>query len=183
MAFSQQAFPTPSKLKCWPTYTSYDVGLPAGSTSPGTAMLSGFCAPARVQLMPAMRREPLCLLRVLPFEGWRLPPPREALPSPHRSYGLMRRTKTLPHTPALASLGGSLQVAASPCWEMALPDVISAILVQLSGPIPRRNLPVHLSASSRKTSASRYGSIVRLAKISLQSNFNRDRDFGAAVIR
>ena len=34
--------------------------------------------------------------------------------------------------------GRSLQVAVSPCWKMALPDVISAICVEVLGPIPRR---------------------------------------------
>ena len=70
--------------------------------------------------------EPLCPLRVLPFEGWCFPPPREALPPHHRSYGLMRQTKTPPT--AFNVYNGSLQVVASPCWEMALPDVISASL-------------------------------------------------------
>ena len=40
----------------------------------------------------------------------------------------MRQTNSLPLTSAFASLSGSLQVAASPCWKMALPDVISASL-------------------------------------------------------
>jgi len=50
--------------------------------------------------------------------------------------------------------GGSLQVVASPCWEMVLPDVISAILAWVLGPLPRNVLPVHLPVSSRKASAS-----------------------------
>jgi hypothetical protein len=40
----------------------------------------------------------------------------------------MRQTNSLSLTSASASLSGSLQVAASPCWESALPDVISASL-------------------------------------------------------
>ncbi len=36
----------------------------------------------------------------------------------------------------------SLQVAASPCWKMALPDVISAILVWALGSLPRHGSPV-----------------------------------------
>jgi hypothetical protein len=70
--------------------------------------------------------EPLCTTETLP-PSWKCPAlPRWALPHLRRSYGLMRRTKTLPPPSALASGGWSLQVAASPCWEMALPDVISA---------------------------------------------------------
>jgi len=40
----------------------------------------------------------------------------------------MRQTKTLLPPSALASARRSLQVAACLCWEMALPDIISAIL-------------------------------------------------------
>jgi len=37
----------------------------------------------------------------------------------------MRQTKTLP-LPSVSLYSESLQVVASPCWELALPDVISA---------------------------------------------------------
>ena len=37
-----------------------------------------------------------------------------------------------------ASFGRSLQVAVSPCWKLALPDVISAVFVRSPGPVPRR---------------------------------------------
>jgi len=46
-------------------------------------------------------------------------PPRRALPLLLRSYGLMRQTKSLPSPTVTASVDGSSQVAASPCWEMA----------------------------------------------------------------
>jgi len=59
------------------------------------------------------------------------------------------------------SSGGSLQVVASPCWEMALPDVISAILTKVLGPLPRGVPPVHMLVSSRPTTASRKDSDVR----------------------
>ncbi len=39
----------------------------------------------------------------------------------------MRQTKTLP-LPSVAPYSRSLQVVASLCWELALPDVISASL-------------------------------------------------------
>jgi len=45
--------------------------------------------------------------------------------------------------------GRSLQVAISPCWKMALPDVISTICAKSLGPVPRR-VPsdhIHLYAS------------------------------------
>jgi len=60
---------------------------------------------------------------MLPFKGWRLPL-RETLPSQYPSYELMRQTKTLPLLSMYRT--GSLQVVASPFWDMALPDVIFA---------------------------------------------------------
>ncbi len=53
--------------------------------------------------------------------------PGRELPLRHRSYGLMRQTKTLPSIP-VPFVDGSSQVVANPCWEMVLPDVISASL-------------------------------------------------------
>jgi hypothetical protein len=55
----------------------------------------------------------------------------------------------------LTSSGESLQVVTSPCWEMALPDVISAILTQVPGPLPRGVLPVLMLVTSRQATASR----------------------------
>ncbi len=79
--------------------------------------------------------------------------PGRALPLRHRSYWLMRQTKTLPPVP-VPFADGSLQVVANPGWEMALPDVISRFLVQVLGPIPRDVLLVHLPVSSQETPAS-----------------------------
>ena len=62
---------------------------------------------------------------------------------------------------------GSLQVAASPCWELDLPDIISTILAWLPGPLPRSVPPVHLPVSSRRTPASPQRPEVRLAKFPL----------------
>jgi len=47
-----------------------------------------------------------------------------------------------------------LQVAACPCWEEALPEVVSSISVEVLGPVPRRASSVRLPVSSRRTSAS-----------------------------
>ena len=77
----------------------------------------------------------------------------------------------------------SLQVVASPCWTMALPDIISAICVWVRGPIPRRVRQVHLPIPSPTTAASRHGKHVRHTGKPLQGDFHRERSFGAAVIR
>src|SRR5579863_589462 len=53
-------------------------------------------------------------------------PPRRALPLLHRSYGLMRQTSSLLRNLCIHTyFRRSLQVAASPCWEL-VPDVISS---------------------------------------------------------
>ena len=64
----------------------------------------------------------------------------------------MRQTKSLPLTSASALYSGSLQVAASPCWEMALPDVISAYLSLDSWTCIPAARAVHLPISSRPAS-------------------------------
>ena len=70
--------------------------------------------------------------------------------------------------------GRSLQVVVSPCREMVLPGVISAILVQVLGPLPRGVSPVRLPVSSRKASASPHGSQVRHAGCPSQCSFCED---------
>jgi hypothetical protein len=62
-----------------------------------------------------------------------------ALPLIHRSYGLMRRSRHLSPTSALASFAESLQVAISPCCQRDLLDVILRILPQMPEPLPRRS--------------------------------------------
>ena len=68
--------------------------------------------------------------------------------------------------------GRSLQVVASPCWELALPGVISAILAWVLGPLPRSAPSVHLLVSSRRASASPQTAQVRRARQPPQCSFN-----------
>ena len=77
----------------------------------------------------------------------------------------------------------SLQVVTSPCWSLALPDIISATLVQVLGSIPRRDLRLLVPISSPETPASPHGKQVRLTVISLLNSFNREPSFEAAIIR
>ena len=89
----------------------------------------------------------------------------------------MRQTKTLPRPRFVGLYPGSLQVAASPCWELALPDVSSTVCVEALGPIPRRVRPVHLPVSSQTTSASPHEGQVRHAKYPLHYNFSEGSSF------
>jgi len=132
--------------------------------------------------LPARRREPLCPFEALPRSERHRVPSRRALPLLRRSYGLMRQTKTLPPAP-VPFADESLQVVASPCWEMALPDVISEFLVQVLGPIPRDVLLVHSPVSSQETPASHLVARVSHIACSRQCSFSRGAVFEATVIR
>ncbi len=88
-----------------------------------------------------------------------------------------------PSASGSSSAAGSLQVVTSPCWEMALPDIISAILARVLGPLPRRAPRLHVSASSPRTPVSPQSRRVRRANIPPHGSFHGDIDFEAAVIR
>ena len=75
-------------------------------------------------------------MSVLPPSQRRVPSLLRALPLIHRSYGLMRRSRHLSPTSALASFAESLQVAISPCWQRDLLDVILRIFPQMPEPLP-----------------------------------------------
>ena len=125
---------------------------------------------------------PLCPAGVLPPPGRSPGPPRGTLLPLRSSYGPMRQSHHL-SPPSLTSCVESLQVAAIPCWSWDLPDIIPGILVEATGPIPRRVPQVHLPISSLGASASRYGKDVRHTGSPLRCDFDREPDFGAAVIR
>jgi|RhiMetdeSRZDD1v2_1073273.scaffolds.fasta_scaffold328413_2 hypothetical protein len=108
-------------------------------------------------------RAPSPLWGVTP-PGVVFPQPRPALPGPHRSYGLMRQTSPLSRPTHDGLVRQSLQVAACPCWEEALPDVFSSISVEVLGPVPRRASSVLLPVSSRRASASPHVQQVRRAE-------------------
>lgn len=67
---------------------------------------------------------------------WPAPRQRE-LPRRQRYYELMRQTNSLRPPRFVALSGRSLQVVVSPCWKLALPDVISVVCVKVLGPLPR----------------------------------------------
>ena len=131
----------------------------------------------------SLYREPLCPFQVLPLRVSHFLRHRSTLLDPLRSYWLMRQAKTLSRPWFVALCHESLQVAAYPCRELALPDVISSIFIRALGPVPRRASPVLSLVSSRTTSASPQSKQVRRAgtsttiATSMMATF-----FGAAVI-
>ena len=125
---------------------------------------------------------PLCLAGALPTPGRSPGPPRGTLLPLQSSYGPMRQSHHL-SPPSLTSCVESSQVAAIPCWSWDLPDIIPANLVEATGPLPRRVPRARLPISSPRASASRHLKHVRHTGRSLRSDFHREPDFGAAVIR
>src|SRR5262245_47840088 len=76
----------------------------------------------------------------------------------------MRQTSPLSRPTPNGLVRESWQVAACPCWEEVLPDVVSSICVEVLGPVPRRASAVPLPVTSRRTSASPYMQEVRRAE-------------------
>lgn len=93
--------------------------------------------------------------------------PFEALPRRRRPQGRLggRYPSVIARTGSCAgpnpsrrlrspSPAGLRRLPPAPCWETALPGVISAVLARLSGPIPRGARSVRLPVSSRPAAAS-----------------------------
>jgi hypothetical protein len=102
-------------------------GLIISSTSieVGTASrpyMSGQC----FLLMSAIYREPLCLLKALPLTAESLWTPSEGITPPSSLIPAHAPDQNPSVASVLPLYIRSLQVATSPCWELALPDVISA---------------------------------------------------------
>ena len=111
--------------------------------------------------------------------GWRPAPPRRALPLLPRSCELMRQTSSLLRNSCIHTyLPRSLQVAANPCWQLVLPDVISASLSQDAGAID----PVGWQGAS----ACFFPSLVGLPQVPPMGRLPRiapQRDFVRRVLR
>ena len=122
---------------------------------------------------PTRCPEPLCPLRVLPFEGWCFPPPREALPPHHRSYGLMRQTKTLP--PPSIYTAGLCRLSPVPAGRWPFPTLSPQVFPQVPGPLPRWVPLVHLPVSSQRNIG-----LPRITNRSASHN-NPHRDFSTEV--
>ena len=103
----------------------------------------------------ATYREPLRPPQALPATGWRPAPPRRALPPLHRSYWLMRPTKLLSLTSALAYTASPCRLPRAPAGGWWFPTLSPQSVRRCLDPYPVAARPVHLPASSRVASASR----------------------------
>lgn len=150
------------KLKCWHIYTPLDYGLHVRlcPTLMATATSDQRPRLAKARQVP---RAPLLatgvtsrgVMSLITSEGV----------TPPSSLILTHAPDQIPLTDfGFPLYSGSLQVVTSPCWEMVLPGVISAILVWVLGPLPRSASSVLLSVSSRRATASPHEAQVRRAR-------------------
>jgi hypothetical protein len=184
-SYRSAAFPYAWRLTCTLTYTPHTYGLLHRSpAAPLTTCIEHKVSCGVPDLAITVPRAPSPPWGVTPPRVV-YPRPRPALPGPYRYYGLMRQTSTLSSPTHCGLAGESLQVAACPCWEEALPDVLSSIAVEVLGPVPRRASAVPLPVSSRRTSASPYVQEVRRAETPVMiatSMTNRFRGCSHAVM-
>src|SRR5437879_6146583 len=126
---------------------------------------------------------PLCPPRVLPRVRTTSQVAWEGITPPSSLLQTHAPDQNPPPASESSLCGRSLQVAVSPCWGLALPDVISAILASVLGPIPRHAPWLHASVSSPRTPVSPHGKRVRRADLPPHSNFGGEPYIEAAVIR
>jgi len=163
--YRNAAFPYAWRLKCTRTYTPHTSGLLHRSpAAPFTTCIEHKVSCGVTDLAITVPRAPSPPWGVTPPRVV-FPQPRPALPGPPCYSGLMRQTSPLSRPTHDGLVRESLQVAACPCWEEALPDVLSSISVEVLGPVPRRASAVRLPVSSRRASASPHVQQVRRATL------------------
>jgi hypothetical protein len=163
-SYRHLAFPCSWKLQCTRTYTPHAHGALCRSPSALlTLEIERKVSYGVTRMAITVPRAPLPPWGVTPPRGV-CPRPRPAFPGPPRYYGLMRQPSPLARPTHDGLVRQSLPVAACPCWEEALPDVLSSLSVEVLGPVPRRASSVLLPVSSRRASASPHVQQVRRAE-------------------
>jgi len=131
---------------------------------------------------PSPGREPLCPPPGVPWWGVISGITSEGLPLPSSLLRAHASDHRPPGALGCPSDHGSVQVVVRPCWQMARPGVISAVLVEVPGPVPRR-VPVGRGlVSSPRASASPHRPQVRHTQTIVAIHLQRRKDCGAAVM-
>jgi hypothetical protein len=117
-----------------PQHTQFAARLDLSTVDP--------CSPALqvrqgVLLYPPCYPEPLRLVEALPRRGSRIPPPRPALPSPPRYYGLRRQTNPLPPPLVVPPSVGLRRLLRAPAGNWSFPTFTLRIFLCVPGPLPR----------------------------------------------
>ena len=90
----------------------------------------------RRQSRPARCPEPLCPFKVLPLRRLHLLLPKPALPGSHRSYGLMRQSKTLPPISVVPNTVGLCRLSPVPAGSWTFPALSLQSLYRCLDPYP-----------------------------------------------
>ena len=139
VAFPEEPSHHYPRLKHLPTYTPGLSGYILSSTSRGVTLVSGTVSGHVSPWMPATHREPLCLSDGATIvQGYLVDGLSRNYPTFIAHTGSCVRPKSSCRL-QFPYFDRSLQVTVSPCWKMALPDVISAILVWVLGSLPRHD--------------------------------------------
>ena len=146
------------------------------------AIVARYCALRWFLSTTAMCREPLCPKQALPGLAGRLASCQKALPFLHRSYGLMRQTKTLLLLSASAWSAGLCRLPQAPAGRWPFPTLSLQSLRRRLDPYPAVSFqcicPLLPGRQRPHLKRHKFGT----PKYPLQCNFNRALLFGAAVI-
>ena len=182
LAGPSAAFPKTRRLKCWLMYTPPEDGLHAdlGAALRTTAIPDRCRGPVHARQvsrapLPARGVTPDRVMSRITSGGVTLP---SSLIRAHASDQIPRGSF------AFGSSAKSGQVVASPCWKMALPDVISASPSPVAGTHIPAAVLVHVPVTSQDTSAipTLAAGWLFLCRDNPHSDFRAERDFGTAVI-
>jgi hypothetical protein len=181
--FRKPVFPGRQRLKRWHAYTPDVHSSPAPSLRSRATADPQHCVWVRAESSePPSAQSPFARRGCYPRRGG-LQGRLGGRYSPFKARTGSCASPTTSHRFRVTLCVESPQVAAIPCWSWDLPDIIPGILAEAIGPIPRRVPQVHSPISSLGASASRYGKHVRHTGVPLRCDFDREPDFGAAVIR
>ena len=131
LAYPPAAFPKPRKLKCWRICTPLGAGLHAG-LGPAAELLPSLVGSTR----PPGAQSPFARREALPPAVWRPAPHQRALPLLHRSYGLMRQTKSLPPALDLPPPVGLCRLSPVPAGRWPFPTLSLQSLRRCLDPYP-----------------------------------------------
>jgi len=176
-----EAFPTRMKLKCWHIYTPLRTGLPSDLVPNLRAKAPRLCV--RTLLRTAKCPEPLCRRLVLPSVAVSQACCQKALPLLHRSYRLMRQTKTLPRPRFVGLYPGSLQVLPVPAGSWPFPTLVLQSVLRCLDPYPAASVrcvyPFLPGQLRPHLTRDRFGT----RETPCTTTSHRGAHFGAAVIR
>ena len=144
--------------------------------------LFGLRVPGCAALVPVKAESPFACTRCYLLQRDVLASRQRALPLLHSSDGLMRQTKSLPLTSVIPISEGLCRLSPVPAERWSFPALSPQSLRRCLDPYPAvfswctcSFLPRRLRPHVRRQT---FGTPL----LPLQCNFNRDRDFGAAVI-